>query len=120
MTVKCEAYLVEEALQSIKNALLNYLQASCKRMLAMVRLTGQRRVRIDFYGLYNYYESTESFPRFIDAYSYAVQCTSLDTVSQVLGGVVSEGGESGYQLVLSVERFEDVCREVSIQSEEQS
>jgi len=112
MSTKCRDDLVKEALDSIRSALAEYLKASCRRSLTMVRLTGQKRLRIDFYGLYSYYKGTENFPRFEDAYGYATHCMSLATVSQLLEGAISEEGESGHQLVLSIEKFESMCKEV--------
>jgi hypothetical protein len=112
MTTGCRNDLVKEALESIRSALVEYLKASCRRSLPMVRLTGQRKVRIEFYGLFNYYEGTENFPRFMDAYSYALQCAGLDSVFQALEGAIVDGGGSGHQLILSIEKFEDMCKEV--------
>jgi len=93
MTTGCRNDLVKEALESIRSALVEYLKASCRRSLPMVRLTGQRKVRIEFYGLFNYYEGTENFPRFMDAYSYALQCAGLDSVFRHLKAqLLMEGG----------------------------
>jgi hypothetical protein len=112
MVGECRDELVRESLELIRNALMKYLKVSCRRSLNIVRLTGQKRVVIDFYGLFNCYESTEDFPRFVDAYNYALGCVGLNTISQLLEGTITEGGESGYQLILDVEKFEGLCREV--------
>jgi len=111
MVSECRDELVKEALESIRNALMKHLRISCRRSLTIVRLTGQRRIIIDFYGLYNCYEGTEDFPRFTDAYNYALRCVGLSTVSQVLEGVITEE-ELGQQLILDVKKYEDLCREV--------
>jgi hypothetical protein len=111
MVGECRDELVRESLELIRNALMKYLKVSCRRSLNIVRLTGQKRVVIDFYGLFSCYEGTEDFPGFVDAYNYALGCVGLNTISQLLEGTITEGGESGYQLILDVEKFEGLCRE---------
>ena len=112
MSEECKEELVKEALNAIRGALMAYLKVSCKKSLRIIRLTGQKRLRVDFYGLFNYYDPTDNFPRFMDAYSYAVKCVGQEKVNEVLEGEVIEGGDTGHQIAIPSERYEELCKQL--------
>jgi hypothetical protein len=112
MSEECKEELVKEALNAIRGALMAYLKVSCKKSLSIIRLTGQKRLRIDFYGLFNYYDPTDNFPRFMDAYSYAVKCAGQEKVNEVLEGEVIGGSDTGYQISIPSEKYEKLCKQL--------
>ncbi len=108
---ECRDELVEEALAAIREALMSFLFANCRRTMTMIELTGQKRVRLEFYALFRHYNPSENFPRLMDALSYVQRCRGLEAVEQVLGGEILEPESDEPTLVLESEKFVELCRE---------
>lgn len=70
----CTQELIEEAKNNIRVSIERYLSINCHRIVSMTKLAGQRSVRMEFYGFFKHYVSSENFPRFVDAYSYLIEC----------------------------------------------
>ncbi len=115
MSNECRDELIEEAEQLLREALLNYLAVSCKRISTMLRLSEQPFLKLEFYGLFRYYTSSENFPRFMDAYSYVKRCRGLERVAEVLGCeriVENDEDERLSQLVFSTEKILEICSSI--------
>ncbi len=50
------------------NLLRRYTASRGQLILGLLRSAGQEYVKIEFHGLYRYYESVEGYPRFMDLY----------------------------------------------------
>ncbi len=104
--------LINEAKEAVRNAIFNYLRANCRRDVSMASITGQKFVKVSFYGLFRYYEPTENFPRFSSAYEF-LKSRNVN-LGEVIGirevEVVEENGE--LHLVFKREVLERLCYEV--------
>lgn len=76
----------------------------------MATLTGQKRIRMEFHGLFKHYTPSENFPRFMDVLSYVLTCVGLDEVKRLLRAqnVVLDEAYAVY----SYEEYAKLCHEV--------
>jgi len=111
----CSDDVVKHALELLKEALQGYLRANCKRVVSMAKLAGQSRVRIELYGPFRYFTSTEEFPRFTDALNTIIECMGIESVCRALGCIdFSRHSEDDrlWYLVYEVSKLEELCRDI--------
>ena len=116
MSQACDEGLLNEAIEALRNALYSYLYANCRRTLSMIKLTGQKRLRLEFHGLFRHYSPTENFPRFMDAYSYILQCRDRELITDVLE--CEEINEQELYIVFNSRKYEELCKELLTKSPE--
>ncbi len=58
---------MEEAVAALLNALNEYLKVQGPRIISVLEITGQDRIRIEVRALYRYFEPTENFEKMSDA-----------------------------------------------------
>lgn len=108
--MECREELLEEARELIVTALKSYMLSNCKRAVSMAKLTGQKRIRMEFYGLFRHYTPSENFPRFMDVFSYLLSCVGLDEVRRLLRAQDVVPDE--VYAVYSYEEYAKLCQEV--------
>ncbi|HWQ16760.1 MAG TPA: hypothetical protein VNL13_02895 [Sulfolobales archaeon] len=84
-----------------------YLSRRCRDILDYTAITGQKSIKISLYGLFQSYRSTESFPRFTDALSKALEIKP-DLLSKIGFEIIHEASGEGF-LVTSVENLRRIC-----------
>jgi len=57
---------LEEAVAALLNALNEYLKVQGPRIISVLEITGQDRIRIEVRALYRYFEPTENFEKVSD------------------------------------------------------
>ena len=113
---ECREDLLREALELLREALLNYLASNCRKILSLARLAQQDRLRIELYGLFRYFSPSENFPRFMNALNYVIKCSSVDKLQEVLRFIKlerNEWDERLSKLLYKVEDLEDICKDLT-------
>ncbi len=57
---------MEEAVGSLLNAFKRYLEVQGRRILSILEITGQDKIRIEVRALYRFFEPTENFSKLSD------------------------------------------------------
>ncbi|MEM4971064.1 MAG: hypothetical protein QXE01_07430 [Sulfolobales archaeon] len=97
----------EDPIELVKRTIQLYLDRKCRDILDYISITGQRKIRISLYALFTLYQSTEHYPRFMDALEEALK-RSPDLLDNM--GFKIEQGDSEEFLIISAEDIEDMCR----------
>ncbi len=109
---ECSEELVKEALELLREALENYLYSNCRKITSLARTANQSKLRIELYGLFRYYSPSENFPRFMNALSYVLRCSSIKELKRYLGFEefqLDESDERLSKLVFDLSKLEELC-----------
>jgi hypothetical protein len=90
-----------------------YLNRKCRDILDYISITGQKKVRISLYALFILYQSTEQYPRLMDALGEALK-RSPDLLGSM--GFRLERDENEEFLIINRENIEELCRKYLISS----
>ncbi len=109
--MECREDALNTAEELIRAALESYMLSNCRRTVSMAKLTGQRRIRLEFHGLFRHYTPSEEFPRFMNALNYVVKCSGIERLKKILRArdVVLEGD---MYVVYDFAEYEKMCREL--------
>jgi len=109
LSEECKPECVGEAMEAIRASIRGYLAANCRRTLALARLAGQERVRLEYRGFYRHYQPTQSFPKFTDALRYLFKC--LEEEVEVDGIELAASAGSSAHATISLRTLEELCRD---------
>ena len=113
--MECREDLLEEARELIVSALKSYMLSNCRRTVSIAKLTEQKRIRMEFHGLFKHYTPSENFPRFMDVLRYVLTCVGLDEVKRLLRAqeVVPDEAYAIYSYDEYAKLCNEVCEEAS-------
>jgi hypothetical protein len=103
----------EDPIELVRKTIELYLNRKCRDILDYIMITGQKKVRISLYALYILYQSTEQYPRLMDALGEALK-RSPDLLGSM--GFRLERDENEEFLIINRENIEELCRKYLISS----
>ena len=103
----------EDPIELVRKTIELYLNRKCRDILDYISITGQKKVRISLYALFILYQSTEQYPRLMDALGEALK-RSPDLLGSM--GFRLERDENEEFLIISRENIEELCRKYLISS----
>jgi len=80
MNVSCDEEALNQATNAVVRAVRSYLASNCLRILSLSAVAGQETVKIEFLGLFRYYQPSTAFPKFSDAINCLKQCNAIDRI----------------------------------------
>jgi hypothetical protein len=103
----------EDPIELVRETIELYLNRKCRDILDYISITGQKKVRISLYALFILYQSTEQYPRLMDALGEALK-RSPDLLGSM--GFRLERDENEEFLIINRENIEELCRKYLISS----
>ncbi|MFZ8825077.1 MAG: hypothetical protein ACO2O0_13195 [Desulfurococcales archaeon] len=103
----------EDPIELVRKTIELYLNRKCRDILDYISITGQKKVRISLYALFILYQSTEQYPRLMDALGEALK-RSPDLLGSM--GFRLERDENEEFLIINRENIEELCRKYLISS----
>ncbi len=103
----------EDPIELVRKTIELYLNRKCRDILDYISITGQKKVRISLYALFILYQSTEQYPRLVDALGEALK-RSPDLLGSM--GFRLERDENEEFLIINRENIEELCRKYLISS----
>jgi hypothetical protein len=103
----------EDPIELVRKTIELYLNRKCRDILDYISITGQKKVRISLYALFILYQSTEQYPRLMDALGEALK-RSPDLLGSM--GFRLERDEIEEFLIINRENIEELCRKYLISS----
>jgi len=97
----------EDPIELVRKTIELYLSKKCRDILDYISITGQKRIRISLYALFILYQSTEQYPRFMDALEEALK-RSPDLLDSI--GFKIERDENEEFFMINRENIEELCR----------
>jgi hypothetical protein len=104
----------EDPIELVRKTIELYLNRKCRDILDYISITGQKKVRISLYALFILYQSTEQYPRLMDALGEA-----LKRSPDLLGSMGFRLGRDEIEefLIIDRENIEELCRKYLISSQ---
>jgi hypothetical protein len=104
----------EDPIELVRKTIELYLNRKCRDILDYISITGQKKVRISLYALFILYQSTEQYPRLMDALGETLK-RSPDLLGSM--GFRLERDEIEEFLIINRENIEELCRKYLISSQ---
>jgi len=96
----------EDPVELVIRTIELYLAKKCRDILDYISITSQKRMRISLYALFTLYQSTEQYPRFMDALAEALK--REPSLLERIGLRIEGEGEEQF-LVADRESIERLC-----------
>lgn len=104
----------EDPIELVRKTIELYLNRKCRDILDYISITGQKKVRISLYALFILYQSTEQYPRLMDALGEALK-RSPDLLGS-MGFRLERDENEEFLIIINRENIEELCRKYLISS----